>query len=163
MLYFMKALSYVDKKTRQPLYSPIGYFLTEKLDGQRAQWDPVAGQLISRFGNVINAPETFISHFRNITFPLDGELFMGYGNWGLTGIFRSKDNKNPLWNKVQYRVFDLPDPSVGTYLDRMQFLDKQTFTGPISVLPRRLVANRGEVQTHYKEIIARGGEGDHAQ
>ena len=169
-VHFMKAMPYLDRKTQQPLYSPVGYYASEKLDGQRAQWRPERQQLISRTGNTIYAPDYFLQPLRNIQCPLDGELFMGYGNWGLTGIFRSKDRNNPLWKKVQYVVFDIPDPDSGVYIDRMRKLEV-LFAGfadsgslakdpaPVSLIPRRLIESKAELDSYYEEILRRGGEG----
>jgi len=159
----MKAQNYLDRK-RKPQYSPIGWYATEKFDGQRAQWRPGIG-LISRYGNRVNAPGWFLEHFRDITVPLDGELFVGYGNWGLTGIFRSKadPNNQDLWKKVQYLVFDLPDPNAGIYHHRMMILDRilgsPVRPSPIKVIPRTRINSLAELETLYQSILARGGEG----
>ena len=84
---------------------PIGQFLvSEKLDGVRAYWDGL--QLVSRAGNVINAPNWFTESFPPI--PLDGELWIARGQFErVSGIVRSK-NRDDDWSLVRFMVFDLP-------------------------------------------------------
>jgi DNA ligase-1 len=167
----MKAGNYLDIKTKKPQYSPVGYYMTEKFDGSRAQWDPRSGQLVSRYGNVVIAPQWFLDFFKDIKIPLDGEIFFGYGNWGMTGICRAKSiqaqrDNEPLWNKANYLVFDLPDTERGTYMERIAQLEKCPEIGvwgdkfiPIWLIPRKLVTDRTMLETYYKKIIDRGGEG----
>ena len=138
--------------------------MTEKLDGQRAQWQPERGVLISRYGNIIPAPEWFLEPFRDITFPLDGELFLGYGNWGLTGIFRTKTaiahqaNEN-IWKRAKFMIFDIPMTDAGTYEDRRQALEKRTWVSPMVLIPRVKVTGKAMMEDYYQDILSRGGEG----
>lgn len=163
----MKAENYVDIKTGKPRYCPVGYVMTEKFDGARVQWLPSAERLISRYGNDITAPLWFIDYFKGIQHPLDGELFFGYGNWGMTGICRAKSSNNEeLWRKARYLVFDLPDPDAGTYQERIGILEKcqgvgvwGSSTTPIWLVPRQLVSNTNMLDTFYQEVLQRGGEG----
>lgn len=167
----MKAGSYLNKKTGKPQYSPIGMYITEKYDGQRAQWDPVTKQLYSRYGNTVAAPQWYLDFFEEIKIPLDGELFFGYGGWGLTGITRSKTAQarianNELWKKADYMVFDIPDTTIGVYSERMSVLDKHPNIGarepgssPIHLVKRQLVTNKKMLEDIYQDILKRGGEG----
>lgn len=158
----MKALSYIDKKTSKALYSVTGWSMSEKFDGQRAQWDPDKLQLVSRYNNVINAPAWFLDRFKDITVPLDGELFMGYGNWNLTGIFRAKSEateNDGLWRHVKYQVFDIPDTEAGTYEERMRYLESKEWIPPLVLVERQVVVSRSLIDTVYKDILQRGGEG----
>ena len=166
----MKALNYFDKKNGKALYSPIGWYMTEKFDGQRAQWCPESKSLISRYGNVINAPSWFIEQLSFFNLPLDGELFMGYNSWHMTGIFRAKSFKsnNDLWRKARFMVFDIPDIDIGDYVDRMKVLDSifQTFkavthnsTQYILPVNRILIKTKTQLNDFYQDILSRGGEG----
>lgn len=163
MTYFMKAESYLDRKTGKPKYNPIGYFVSEKFDGQRAQWDPETQQLYSRYGNTIGAPDWFLEHLRPITKPLDGEIWFGYGGWGFTGIARAKSKQaqrenEKMWEKAKYMVFDIPDPNAGTYRERIAQL-KNLPGHPIELVQRKLVTDKGMLKTFYEDILSRGGEG----
>lgn len=168
---FMKAENYLDKKTKRPKYSATGMYMTEKFDGMRAQWDPVTQILASRYGNQILAPQWFLDFFKEIQIPLDGELFFGYGNWGMTGVCRAKtqqalhDNE-PVWRRAKYLVFDVPDPDSGTYLERMSVLEHSHGVSawgsddtPIWLIPRQLVTSTAVMETYYKAVLDRGGEG----
>jgi len=166
---FMRAHHYLNRKSGLPSISPHGYVLSEKYDGQRAQWDSDNQRLISRTGNIINAPQSFIDHMRGIDLPLDGELYLGYGTWDLTGIFRSKQDSNncALWKRVVFMVFDIADPTgmMGTYETRRKTLETLFDSGldsktcPIKLVPIQSVQSTKEVKLAFDEIIARGGEG----
>lgn len=167
----MKANNYLDKATKKPLYSPTGYYVTEKFDGQRAQWDPVTRTLVSRYGNDISAPQWFLDFFKDIQIPLDGELFFGYGKWNITGICRAKTEQamrenESLWRKAKYLVFDLPSGDAGTYLERMNRLEHCSYIGvwgttqtPIWLIRRKIVTDRRMLDDYYQSILDRGGEG----
>ena len=164
MVCFMKATNYLDIKTGKPQYSPIGWYVSEKFDGQRAHWCPETRTLQSRYGNTILAPDWFLNCFKTIKIPLDGELFMGYGQWHLTGIFRGKKAANlrdDLWKKARFMVFDIPDPSLGTYLDRMKIMERvlSNCTDVIKIVQRKEITSKSELESYYNEILSRGGEG----
>ncbi len=119
---FMLASSYIDRKTRQPAHAVIGYWLSEKYDGQRVQWDPVRHQLLSRNGNVVNAPDWFLSPLKACPLAIDGELYLGRGNWDLTGLFRAKTPDSNMWQRVRFMMFDIADSKLGTYVQRRAIL-----------------------------------------
>jgi len=107
-----------------------GWYMSEKLDGQRAYWDggitrgmpkpevpwantakdgrllapQIATGLWSRYGNVIHASTEFLDRLPN--FPLDGELYTG-NRQQLRSII-SKLVPGPEWKNVEYVVFDSP-------------------------------------------------------
>lgn len=159
VMHFMKAESYLDKKTNKPQYSPEGWVASEKFDGQRAQWDPGRGQLISRYGSVVNAPKWFLDKFRGIDIPLDGELFMGYGNWDLTGLFRSNRTEDELWNRVRYMVFDIPDPEAGVFRERIAKIDSMNLAPPLVPVEHITIDSRATLTEYYEGILKRKGEG----
>ena len=110
------------------------WYWSEKLDGMRALWIPVTRELEvekigfanndrkdhkldrvgklatglwSRYGNVINAPSSFLDQLP--IFPVDGELYLGRGRFQELMGYVKKDN--PLqkeWDQVEYRIFDAP-------------------------------------------------------
>jgi DNA ligase-1 len=160
---FMRAESYVNRKTRQPDYSATGYFLSEKFDGQRAQWDPISKRLISRYGNTITCPAWFLGHFHGLTVPVDGELFMGYGNWDLTGLFRQVHPDEGLWRRVKFIVFDIADTMAGTFIERRAKLEslyrERGWGGCIELATIKQVHSSAEIKEEFDKVIARGGEG----
>jgi len=93
---------------------PIGWWMSEKLDGVRAIWD--GNNLKSRNGNIFHTPKWFKDELpKNVK--LDGELFVGRGQFPETiSIVKSHEDKG--WSKIKYRVFDLPS-------DKRKFEDRQ--------------------------------------
>jgi DNA ligase-1 len=110
-----------------------GWFVSEKLDGQRAYWDggisrgipkkevpwannlkderllrePIASGLWSRYGNVIQAPDIWLDQLP--PFPLDGELWCGRNRrQRLMSIIKQLVPDDYDWQCVQFRVFDIP-------------------------------------------------------
>lgn len=164
---FMRANNYLDKKTGNPNINPDGWFVSEKYDGQRAQLDPKKLRLVSRSNNIITAPQKFMSWFKNISVPLDGELFLGYGNWDLIGLFRSDPDPATtcLWNKTLFMVFDIADPSLGDFVTRRAKLEAifaKFFTHPecpVRLVHHIPVTSTVEVKREFDAVIARGGEG----
>lgn len=168
----MKAASYTDKKTGQPIHSIIGWYCTEKYDGQRAQWDSEKQCLRSRYGNIIRCPEYFIKPLRETRYRIDGELFIGYGNWDLTGIFRCKRSDaidDPIWAKVQYIMFDIADLELGDYNNRHAILCREyaqmiaklggNETKHLVIPERHLIDSNATLNRIYKGVLERGGEG----
>jgi DNA ligase-1 len=161
-IMFMRADSYINRKTRLPQHSCIGYYLSEKYDGQRVQWRPEIQSLISRYGNTISAPSWFIEPLKQITIPLDGELFIGYGKWSLTGLFRTHDVKNEAWKQVTFIVFDYPSHLAGSWLQRQEKLRsilEDISAQHVKMIKPQLIISKEMIENTFKTIISRGGEG----
>ncbi len=109
-----------------------GWFLSEKLDGQRCFWDggisrgirkvevpwantakdnryveeQIATGLWSRYGNVIHAPPWWLNQLPKV--PLDGELYIeGEHRQTLMSIIK-KLIPGPGWRRVWFYVFGMP-------------------------------------------------------
>ncbi|KKN35653.1 hypothetical protein LCGC14_0781500 [marine sediment metagenome] len=114
-----------------------GWFLSEKLDGQRAFWDggisrgllkrevpwantnkdsryrveQISTGLWSRLGNVIHAPDWWLNELPCVM--LDGELWHGVRGHGQRQILTRMIKTlvpGPDWKKVKFYVFDMPSP-----------------------------------------------------
>lgn len=113
-----------------------GAYASEKLDGQRAiyipgtrgllksqvPWanhakddryvePPVCSGLWSRYGNVIHAPDEWLDQLPEIF--MDGELFLARGRGArqeLSTIIRKLNPDASDWERVKFKVFDLPSP-----------------------------------------------------
>ena len=114
-----------------------GWYVSEKLDGQRCFWDggitrgmntdtvpwasitdpktggrkkkirPLATGLWSRYGNPIMAPDWFLNGLPAC--PLDGELFGGRGQFQTTMSAVRKDNPiESEWEGIQFAVYSSP-------------------------------------------------------
>jgi len=168
---FMRAESYQNPKTGKPQYSAIGFYLSEKYDGQRAQWLAKENCLISRYGNRVQAPDWFIRPLLDVQYPLDGELFLGYNNWDLTGLFRSNRKQDLLWKSVKLIIFDIADQSAGTYRERRLKLESlfsergwgrgwgSGQDGHIILIESKLAVDRSSIDAEFKKVIDKGGEG----
>lgn len=124
--FTMLAKNYTD--TQGPKI--LGWWMSEKLDGQRAIWDggctrglpkpkvPWANRhtntsslstgLWSRLGNIIHAPDWWVDALPNS--PLDGELYApALPRQDLRSIISRHKPITYQWDKVQYHVFDRPN------------------------------------------------------
>lgn len=134
------------------------YWVSEKLDGVRAYWD--GSQLISRQGNVYQAPTWFITGFP--AQPLDGELWIGRGNFEqLVSTVQKSSPIDDEWRRVKYMVFDLP-ASTHIFTNRLtelhQLLDNLD-NSPIQLIEQYHVRDHAELQEKLNEVIKSGGEG----
>jgi len=84
--------------------NPIGWWWSEKLDGVRAVWKD--GKLRTRNGNVLYAPDWFVAGLPTET--LDGELWVGPGQFQQTVSVVRRNHPDERWRLVRYMVFDLP-------------------------------------------------------
>ena len=115
-----------------------GWYASEKLDGIRAWWDggisrgilceyvPYSSRVIvksgkpkphlklpatglwSRYGNPIYAPEYFLNQLPSCM--LDGELWLGRGNFQKTSSVVKKKTPGLGWKGIEYKVFGSPSP-----------------------------------------------------
>ena len=83
---------------------PIGWWLSEKLDGVRAYWD--GKQFWSRLGNLFHAPDWFVAGLP--TEPLDGELWIDRKQFQKTVSIVRRQDQSDHWKQVRYVVFDAP-------------------------------------------------------
>lgn len=126
--FLMLAEKYDSKK-----HSPIGWFISEKLDGMRCFWDggvtrgkeltevpwantlkdsryvtqPVATGLWTRYGKSIQAPDWWLDELPKNLF-LDGELYMGRNCFQPLMSTVKKLIPGSEWQNVKYLVFDTP-------------------------------------------------------
>ena len=137
--FLMLAHNYNDKK-----HGIGGWFLSEKLDGQRCFWDggvtqgmfksqvpwantakdhirvapPLATGLWSRYGNPIYAPKWWRDRLPRIM--LDGELYIGrHQRQELMSTVRTLTPDDIAWEDVEYHIFDLPVASAFTQTGRI--------------------------------------------
>jgi DNA ligase 1 len=113
-----------------------GWYASEKLDGLRAFWDggftrgklckevpfantekdgrlitqPTATGLWSRYGKVIHAPGWWLDTLP--TFPLDGELWTGRGEFQRVSSIVKDHEPGHGWRDVKFMVFDAPSLQV---------------------------------------------------
>ena len=143
-------------KNWKPKVDVTGYWMSEKLDGVRAIWTGV--QFESREGNVFEAPQWFKDLMpKNI---MDGELFMGRGQFqNLVSIVR-QSTPDDRWNRVLYKAFDLP-VYPGRFEERHAALIKlcDTLEGRISAVCQMEVTSNEMMLESLDYIDENGGEG----
>jgi len=129
---------------------PSGWLMSEKLDGVRAIWD--GRQLLSRNGNVFPAPAAFLATLPPI--PLDGELWMGRGQFQAT----LSAVKRGDFSGLKYVVFDAPAHPGGFY-ERLIAAATRLDGSPHSVLDHFLCRDQAHLEKRLAQIIGEGGEG----
>ncbi|RDB20051.1 DNA ligase [Hypsizygus marmoreus] len=140
---------------------PVGWWISEKLDGVRTYYD--GKQMISRLGNPFTPPDWFLEKLpKDVT--LDGELFGGRGEFQST-VSIVKTINSPHWKDITFQIFDIPSRGHESFEDRITFL-KNLF-GPggshaselVQIVEHELATSRTHVLDKLKEIETLGGEG----
>ena len=141
-----------------PGIDPKDYLVSEKLDGVRALWD--GSVLRFRSGRLVPAPAWFLAKLPATA--LDGELWLGRSRFdALSATVRRAQAVDGEWQKVQYRVFELPLGD-GTFEDRVERLKAVVQTSgwrQLAAVEQLRVANHAALQARLKAITAAGGEG----
>lgn len=133
------------------------WWMSEKLDGVRAYWD--GKQFLSRQGNLYYAPEWFTEGLPPV--PLDGELWIDRKKFQRTVSIVRRQDKNDLWNEVQFLVFDAPAAS-GTFEERLSFLKDALATGAMKFAKlhaHERCKNLDALRAELSRIEGLGGEG----
>lgn len=141
-------------------HDPVGWWISEKLDGVRAFWDAKKRVFLSRNGNVYPAPDWFTTGFPDDV-DLDGEIFGGRGKFQFTvGIAKTTGSKH--WDQLVYKVFDAPSLSGKKFEERMKKAQQLTtavgskFIEWVEHTKCKSLAHLDEV---FDEIEKLGGEG----
>ena len=159
-------------KTYDPAKHDVsGWDASEKLDGVRAYWDADSGQLLTRNGKTIHAPDWWLAALPG--YDLDGELTMGRGRFQDTVSTVRCNEPDERWDDVQFLVFDAPNHP-GPFRDRLAFLWRghrasyPTIDDPDDkslvwdVVPHYVVCSvdtEQHLRTLLEEIEFAGGEG----
>ena len=107
---FMLAKDYIDgmkiprKLGKRP--PPLGWWMSEKLDGYRAIFSTSHRQFLSRNNKAYNAPKWLTDLLPEVD--LDGELYTGRDNFEKMGIVRKKVPVDDEWIRVRFHIFDAP-------------------------------------------------------
>lgn len=139
--------------------NPTGWWMSEKLDGIRAIWDPKARVLRSRKNLVFAAPKWFTERLPDV--PLDAELWLGRGQLERTNsIVRSAEDKG--WNELHLCLIDIPDRHAGPFEQRQLVLRRLFLAGMgprVQVIPQTLCPGAGVLEQALDLVLAQGGEG----
>lgn len=134
------------------------YWVSEKFDGVRAQWD---GHILRfRSGGRVPAPAWFTANFPAL--PLDGELWIGHGRFdALSGTVRKTEPVDAEWRQVQYLVFELPGASgdFSARVAQMRTRVAQTGVPWLRAVGQTRVTDRAALMQRLDVVIKAGGEG----
>ncbi|CAG8602981.1 7678_t:CDS:2, partial [Acaulospora morrowiae] len=138
---------------------PVGWWMSEKLDGVRAFWCGKQGKFFSRQGNCYVAPEWFTKGFpRDVD--LDGELFGGRGKFQSTvSIVKAGEDE---WKSITYEIFDVPSYMNAPFEDRMSFIEdmfEKQKPAYGRIVQHRRCKSAKDVWDELKRVESLGGEG----
>ena len=134
------------------------YLISEKYDGVRAFWD--GKQLISRQGNIINAPIWFTKDLPKLQ--LDGELWMGRGKFdALSGAVRKDKPVDAEWKNIHYQIFELPNAkgSFEARAKRIVEIVKQANLPHLNAVAQFRLNDESALNLRLKQLVKNGGEG----
>ena len=137
---------------------PVGWWMSEKFDGQRALWD--GKHFISRLPRVYPYVPSFITDQMPKNVVLDGEFYLGRNTFQELGFLRSThqtpevDNK---WKKIKYQIFDIvSDSPFETRLEQLKSLKLPSFC---VITKQKLIKSELHLDTFYNKIVSCNGEG----
>jgi DNA ligase-1 len=134
------------------------YWVSEKFDGVRAQWD---GRVLRfRGGGRVPAPAWFTEHFPAV--PLDGELWIARDRFDtLSGIVRRIEPVDAEWQQVRYLVFELPGAAgdFSARIRQMQTIVELAAVPWLRVVEQTRVTDRVALLQRLDAVVRAGGEG----
>ena len=134
------------------------YLISEKYDGVRAIWD--GKQLITRQGNIIQAPAWFTKNLPKIA--MDGELWLGRGQFDtLSGAVRKDVPIDAEWQSITYNIFELPNMpgTFETRAKRIAEIVKQANLPQLKAVAQFRLKDQSILNARLKQVVKNGGEG----
>lgn len=193
---FMLAFDYIDKKKKKiteitsrtddykyfTVPAPIGWYMSEKFDGQRALWD---GEKFVTRGNSFSLPRVYpyVPKWFIALMPpgiaLDGEFYISRNSFQDLGFLKSKIKKDEdipfldkKWVNIIYQVFDTPAPyGELPFEERMEKLSeiiysrtkiwniKKTNKCPMVMTKQIKITSEEQINNFYTDIVSQGAEG----
>lgn len=137
--------------------NPVGWYLSEKIDGFRSVWSGTG--MMSRNSNGFAAPSWFLKGLPG-NVPLDGELSAGRKLFQKTSSI-VRGSSPSAWKDITYFVFDIP-------VDKIPFEERQKALAEyvrklnlphIQYVPQSLCSSVDFFDRAMKAVLAAGGEG----
>lgn len=138
--------------------NPVGWWISEKLDGVRAFWNGKC--FYSRLGNPFYAPKWFTKDLPK-DFHLDGELFGGRKKFQQT-IKVVKNAECDDWKKIKYCVFDSPGLGKDPFEKRIKAVKDYFDTNKpqyAEYVDHYKCTSKEQLENDLKKMIKLGGEG----
>jgi len=158
---YLFALDIQKPKTYNNSHNITNWLMSEKLDGIRAYWD--GKNLISKNGNIINAPSWFIKDFPK--FPLDGELWTKRNDFeNIQSIVLDK-NPSKQWNEITYNIFEVPFENPmqkGNFfkrLEKIQNWQEENNNQYIKIIKQIRCENKEHLDKYLNELVNKKAEG----
>lgn len=134
------------------------YWVSEKFDGVRAQWD--GRSLYFRGGGRVPAPAWFTANFPAL--PLDGELWIGRDQFdALSGTVRKTEPVDAEWRQVRYLIFELPG-AAGDFTSRVSQIQEIVAVAGVPWLQavgQTRGTHRAALMKQLNAVMRAGGEG----
>jgi len=138
------------------------YLVSEKYDGVRAIWD--GKTLRFRSGRTVAAPDWFIAKLPPEA--LDGELWLARGQFDvLSGIVRKTVPDDAEWQRVNYMIFELPQPDGATPVsfseraNRIKTIVARANFPALKAVDQHLVKDRATLKRELDAVVKGKGEG----
>jgi DNA ligase-1 len=144
-------------------FDPTGWWMAEKLDGVRAEWDATGPEFMSKNDKHYYVPDQKVAEMPTIPFlrRLSGEFYLGRGRFQETvSIVRNQRMDMDEWDNIQYMIFELP---IETYLfeERQNILNEYRHRLPFwcHIIQWFPVNSPEHFEEFYDDIICNSGEG----
>jgi DNA ligase-1 len=141
-------------------FDPTGYWMAEKLDGVRAEWDGL-GSYMSKADKMYHVPFE-LRDDRMPNFPLSGEWWLGRGRFQETvSIVRNQRMDMDEWGQLKFMVFELPTIEGYIFEERQNLLHERTQAYPdfLKIIPWFECQSPYHFDEFYDNILDEGGEG----
>lgn len=134
-----------------------GWYMSEKLDGIRGYWN--GKQLLTRKGNIINAPEWFINKLP--PFELDGELWSRRKDFEFIQSTVLKKIPTGSWEKISFNIFEVPNQN-GNFekrLEKARIWFQENKTKHVRIIPQIVCNGKKHLDEFLQAVESKGGEG----
>ena len=132
--------------------------MSEKLDGLRAVW--TGKLLLSRNGNPFYAPDYFTKDLP-VDVTLDGELFLGWGQFQKCVSITRWQDENDEWKDVKYLIFDGPSlkGNFSSRLKQLKTILADTKNKFVKLHEHEVCKDDEHLQWEMDWVTSLGGEG----
>ena len=142
------------KYTKQ---NPVGWLMSEKLNGWRAFWDGSA--LRTRTWQVIPVPAC-ITESLPVGVCLDGEIHAGRGGFPvIQSLCQTGDLTDPRWGQVRFAVFDFPTTQLLPIESRLNLARKMAVGCQVDFVEHVLIEREDAMWSRFGEVLRANGEG----
>ena len=171
---YMEGMKIPKRLNKKP--PPIGWWMSEKLDGYRAIFLTSHRQFVSRNNKTYNAPKWMTDLLPEVD--LDGELYCGRDNFEQMGTVRKKNPVDEEWINIKFHIFDAPSHP-GNFHERYLYLKKifeiiqiqwatiratldekfHNLECPVKIVNQFKITSIDQMNDYYKSVIRMKGEG----